>query len=76
MGKVTVHVVPLGAGWAVKKSDSVKAIFIVQTQPEAYKIARGMALKSKTDVVVHRTNGSVERKVTYDELKKQHERNT
>lgn len=57
MGKeqhVTTH--PDG-GWQVKGAGNSRATVRTNTQSEAIKIARDIAINQKSEVVIHRTNG-------------------
>ena len=59
MGKeqhVTTH--PDG-GWQVKGAGNSRATVRTNTQSEAIKIARDIAINQKSEVVIHRTNGQI-----------------
>lgn len=65
MGKeqhVTTH--PDG-GWQVKGAGNSKATVRTNTQSEAIKIARNIAINQKSEVVIHRTNGQIRDKNSY-----------
>lgn len=65
MGKeqhVTTH--PDG-GWQVKGAGNSRATVRTNTQSEAIKIARDMAINQKSEVVIHRTNGQIRDKNSY-----------
>lgn len=65
MGKeqhVTTH--PDG-GWQVKGAGNSKATVRTNTQSEAIKIARDIAINQKSEVVIHRTNGQIRDKNSY-----------
>lgn len=65
MGKnqhVTPH--PKG-GWQVKGAGNQRATVITDTQAEARKIARGIAIKNKSELVVHGTDGRIREKNSY-----------
>lgn len=47
MSKKNQHVVPKGSDWAVKGEGNRKATVIVDTQAEAIKIAREIAINQK-----------------------------
>ena len=65
MGKeqhVTTH--PDG-GWQVKGAGNSRATVRINTQSEAIKIARDIAINQKSEVVIHRTNGQIRDKNSY-----------
>ena len=65
MGKnqhVTPH--PKG-GWQVKGAGNQRATVITETQAEARKIAREIAIKNKSELVVHGTDGRIREKNSY-----------
>ena len=65
MGKnqhVTPH--PKG-GWQVKGAGNQRATVITETQAEARKIARESAIKNKSELVVHGTDGRIREKNSY-----------
>jgi hypothetical protein len=64
MGK-NQHVVPHGKVWAVKGAGNIKATKIVDTQAEAIKIAREIAINKKSEVLIHRPNGKIRDKDSY-----------
>lgn len=59
------HVVPKGKDWAIKGEGNEKATKIVATQAEAIKIARGIAINQKSEVVIHRPDGTIRDKDSY-----------
>lgn len=65
MGKsqhVTPH--PKG-GWQVKGAGNSKATARTTTQAEAIYIAKNIAVKNKSELVIHRTNGKIREKNSY-----------
>ena len=65
MGKeqhVTTH--PDG-GWQVKGAGNSRATVRTNTQSEAIKIARDIAINQKSEVVIHCTNGQIRDKNSY-----------
>jgi hypothetical protein len=64
MGK-NQHVVPRGGNWAVKGAGNEKATKITNTQAEAIKIAREIAINQQSEVVIHRQNGQIRDKDSY-----------
>jgi len=65
MSKKNQHVVPHGNQWAVKGEKNDKATKVVDTQSEAIKIAREIAINQQTEVVIHRPNGQIRDKNSY-----------
>lgn len=65
MTKKNQHVVPKGKDWAIKGEGNEKATKIVATQVEAIKIARGIAINQKSEVVIHRPDGTIRDKDSY-----------
>jgi uncharacterized protein YdaT len=65
MNKKNQHVVPNGNDWAVKGAGNDKVTKIVDTQSEAIKIAREIAINQKSEVVIHRPDGTIRDKDSY-----------
>jgi uncharacterized protein YdaT len=65
MNKKSQHVVPHGNQWAVKGANNEKATKVVDTQREAIKIAREIAINQQTELVVHGKNGQIREKNSY-----------
>lgn len=65
MIKKNQHVVPRGDQWIVKGEKNHKATKIVDTQSEAIKRAREIAINQKSEVVIHRPNGQIRDKDSY-----------
>ena len=65
MSKKNQHVVPSGKDWAVKGAGNDRATKIVPTQAEAINIARSIAINNKSEVVIHRPNGTIRDKDSY-----------
>lgn len=59
MSRKNQHVVPHGNQWAVKGERNERATKIVDTQTEAIKIARDIAINQKSELVIHRPNGQI-----------------
>ncbi len=60
------HVTPHpDGGWQVKGAGNSKATVRTNTQSEAIKIARDIAINQKSEVVIHRTNGQIRDKNSY-----------
>ena len=58
-GKKDVHVVPHKDGWATKKEGSLRAGVVVPTQKAAIEKAVGQAKRERTEVVIHRKDGTI-----------------
>lgn len=65
MSNKNQHVVPSGKDWAVKGEGNGRKTAIVDTQAEAIKIAREIAINQKSEVVIHRPNGRIRDKDSY-----------
>ncbi len=65
MSKKNQHVVPHGKQWAVKGEKNDKVTKVVETQSEAIKIAREIAINQQSEVVIHRPNGQIRDKDSY-----------
>lgn len=63
--KKNQHVVPNGNNWGVKGEGNTKITKITNTQVEAIKIAREIAINQKSEVVIHRPNGQIRDKDSY-----------
>lgn len=59
---VTPH--PQG-GWQVKSEGNQRATARTSTQAEAKAIARELAIKNKSEMIVHGTNGRIREKNSY-----------
>ena len=65
MGK-NQHVTPHpDGGWQVKGAGNERATAITDTQKEAIEIAREIAINQKSEVVIHRTDGTIRDKDSY-----------
>ena len=53
------HVVPTGEDWGVKGEGNSRFTTIVDTQSEAYEIARDIARNQETEVFIHGRNGRI-----------------
>lgn len=57
------HVQPhKGGGWEVKKSGSDRASVVKPTKQEAEKAGRDISKNQETEFIVHRKDGTIERK--------------
>lgn len=64
MGK-NQHVVPRADGWAVRGAGNSRVTSTHGTQAEAQAAAREIAIKQKSEVVIHRPNGQIRAKDSY-----------
>jgi len=64
MGK-NQHVVPHNGKWAVRGDGNERVTKITNTQTEAIKTAREIAIKQQSEVVIHRPNGQIRDKDSY-----------
>lgn len=64
MGK-NQHVVPHGDNWAVRGEGNKKVTVVTNTQEDARKIAREIAINQQSEVVIHRSNGQIRDKDSY-----------
>jgi len=65
MAKNNQHVVPHAGKWAVKGEKNEKATKVVETQSEAIKIARGIAINHQSELVIHKSDGKIREKNSY-----------
>jgi len=65
MSKKNKHVVPSGKDWAVKGAGNDRKTAIVNTQAEAIRIAREIAINQRSEVVIHRPDGTIRDKDSY-----------
>ena len=63
--KKNQHVVPHIGKWAIKGAGNERVTKITNTQAEAIKIAREIAINQKSEVVIHRSNGQIRDKDSY-----------
>jgi hypothetical protein len=65
MSKKNQHVVPKGDEWAIRGEGNEKLTKIVDTQAEAIKIARQIAINQQSELVIHRPDGTIRDKDSY-----------
>ena len=65
MGKEQHVMTHPDGGWQVKGAGNSKATVRRNTQSEAIKIARDIAINQNSEVVIHRTNGQIRDKNSY-----------
>ena len=64
--KQNLHVTPhKNGGWQVKGAGNTRASACTTTQAQAIEIAREMALKNKSEVVIHGLDGRIREKNSY-----------
>lgn len=64
MGK-NQHVTPRDGVWQVKGAGNQKATAITNTQFEAIRIARQIAINQQSELVIHGENGRIREKNSY-----------
>jgi hypothetical protein len=57
--KKDVHVVPHKDGWATKKEGAGRAGSVHSTQEKATERAREQAIRERSEVVIHRRDGTI-----------------
>lgn len=65
MSKKAIHVIPSGRNWKVKTAGAERAAKITSTQAEAVQVGRRMAANRGTELIVHRTDGTIRSKDSY-----------
>ena len=65
MGK-NQHITPHpSGGWQVKGAGNSKATVRTKTQSDAYSVAKSIAQKQKSEIVIHRPNGQIRDKNSF-----------
>ena len=59
------HVVPHQGDWAVKGEGNGKATVIVDTQQEAIKVAKEIAINQGSEMFIHNRKGEIRERNTY-----------
>ncbi len=59
------HVVPRGNEWAVRGARNERATSIHDTQGDAERVAHDIAIRQRSEVVIHRPNGQIRDKNSY-----------
>lgn len=59
MTNLNQHVVPHNNDWAVRGEGNQKVTSIHRTQQEAIESARNIAINNRSEVVIHRPNGTI-----------------
>lgn len=66
MNKKSQHVISNKTGrWSVRKSDASRASRVFDTQKEAIDYARERAIKGRTEIYIHRKDGTIIEKQSY-----------
>jgi uncharacterized protein YdaT len=60
------HVVPYENAWAVKREGNKRITSKHRKQSTAIKKAKSIARKHKSDVIIHRSDGSIRDRINYD----------
>ncbi len=60
------HVVPHEEGWAIRGAGNQKYTAIFDTQAEAIERARRIAIGHGSDVIIHRKDGTIRDRMSYD----------
>jgi uncharacterized protein YdaT len=60
------HVVPHEEGWAIKGEGNEKYTAIYDLQEDAIRRAKTIAQSYKSDVIIHRKDGTIRDRVSYD----------
>lgn len=61
------HVVPFKQGWAVRREGNKRITSKHRKQITAIHKAKGLARKYKADVIIHRANGGIRERISYDD---------
>lgn len=65
MKGIDQHVIVYGHDWAVRASGSHKPTIIVRTQEQAIKIAKEIAEKQQSELVIHGQDGREKRRYSF-----------
>lgn len=65
MSKKNQHVVPHSDGWAVRGAGNRNVTSVYQTQQEAIRVARGIAINQRSEMLIHGRNGQIRERNTY-----------
>ncbi len=63
--KKNQHVVPASGKWAIKGEGNSKNTKVTQTQREAINIARTIARKEQSELIIHGKEGQIRQKNSY-----------
>lgn len=65
MSKKAIHVIPGDGAWKVRTAGAAKAAKITSTQADAIAKGKQMAVRAKTELIVHRADGTIRSKDSY-----------
>ncbi len=60
------HVVPHEGGWAVRRESNKRVTATYKLQEQAIRKAKRIAKKYKSDVIIHRKDGTIRDRINYD----------
>ncbi|KAA3625027.1 MAG: DUF2188 domain-containing protein [Flavobacterium sp.] len=60
------HVVPYKDGWAVRREGNKRITSKHRKQSTALRKAKSLARKYKADVIIHRADGTIRDRISYD----------
>ncbi len=60
------HVVPYESGWAVRREGNKRITSKHRYQDTAIRKAKSIARKRKADVIIHRKDGGIRERMSYD----------
>lgn len=63
--KQNVHVVPKEGKWTVERENSQRVSYLAETQKEAIKLARDLAINSKVELLIHGKDGKIRERNSY-----------
>jgi Uncharacterized protein conserved in bacteria (DUF2188) len=64
-GKLAIHTVSHGDGWANRREGATRVSNTAKTKSEATKAGRAMAQREKTEHIVHGKNGEIQSRNSY-----------
>ena len=70
------HVIPQGAGWAVRGAGNRRATRVLSSRREAIEVARAIARTQRTELVIHGADGRIREKRSFVGIKPAAERGT
>ena len=65
MKRKNQHVVPHEGEWAIKGEGNKKATKVTKTKAEAIEVAKRIAKKNKSEVIIHKRDGTISDKDSY-----------
>jgi len=65
MKKKNQHVVPHEDGWAIKGEGNKRATKVTETKAKAVKVARELAKKNRSELIIHNRDGTISDKDSY-----------